>query len=114
MNRSGVVLFCRNADAHRGPNRRFTGREVGKAYHALVSGGPQWDEPAVEKALRADTGRRHRTVVDDRDGKPSATRLLVLERFGKYSLLGRPGLHSLSLGFVHPAAAPVAKNRNID
>lgn len=84
---SGVILFARTADAHRALNAQFEERATHKVYHALVTGEPRWTEQAVELPLRPDGDRRHRTVVDPEQGKPSATRFRVLERFAGYTLL---------------------------
>ena len=84
---SGVIVFARNAEAHRSLNIQFEKHEVKKVYHALVEGNPRWDEHTARHPLRANVGHKHRTVVDNRDGKPSATHFRVLERFGGYCLL---------------------------
>lgn len=84
---SGVLLLARSARAHRELNRQFQGRRVDKVYHALVAGEPLWTEKLVERPLRPDGDRRHRTVVDASAGKPAATRLEVLERFSGFCLL---------------------------
>jgi tRNA pseudouridine32 synthase/23S rRNA pseudouridine746 synthase len=83
---SGVVVFARSAAAHRELNTQFEARDVAKVYHALVVGVPPWDERQVDLPLRRDGDRRHRTVVDTR-GKPSSTRLKVLERLRGHALL---------------------------
>jgi len=84
---SGVILFARTAYAHQALNQQFEHRQVEKIYHALVAGRPLWDTTEVELALRVDGGRRHRTVIDSRDGKPAATSFKVLETFRGYTLL---------------------------
>ena len=84
---SGVILFARNAAAHRDLNTQFQERTIVKTYHALVLGDPPWQETTVQLALRADGDRRHRTVVDGERGKPATTQLRVLERFGRHTLV---------------------------
>jgi RluA family pseudouridine synthase len=78
---SGVMVFARTAEAHRALNIQFERHEVKKIYHALAEGNPKWDEHTARHPLRANVGHKHRTVVDDRAGKPSATHFRVLERF---------------------------------
>jgi len=78
---SGVIVFARNAEAHRSLNIQFEKRQVKKVYHALAEGNPKWDEHTARHHLRVDVGHKHRTIVDNRDGKPSATHFRVLERF---------------------------------
>jgi RluA family pseudouridine synthase len=84
---SGVMIFARSAEAHRGLNTQFEKRQVSKAYHALVFGSPTWNKMTVKLELRPDGDRAHRTLVDPRRGKPAVTRLRVLERFGPYTLI---------------------------
>ena len=84
---SGIMVLARSAEAHRQLNTQFQDREVKKAYRALVIGSPEWDRKFVELPLRINTGRRHRTIVDLSEGKPSATQLTVHERFKDYSLV---------------------------
>ena len=84
---SGLLLLARTAGAHRALNTAFETRQVTKAYHALVSGSPAWEEYETRQPLRVSGDRQHRTVVDARRGKPAITRLRVLERLGGYTLI---------------------------
>jgi RluA family pseudouridine synthase len=78
---SGVLVYARNAEAHRVLNLAFGTRTVSKTYRALVRGLPDWEETECELPLRADGDRMHRTVVDGHGGKTSKTVFAVLERF---------------------------------
>jgi len=78
---SGVILFARSAEAHRLLNRQFEDKQVRKVYHALAWGVPEWTETRAEYPLRVDGDRRHRTVIDPRNGKPASTTLRVLETY---------------------------------
>jgi RluA family pseudouridine synthase len=78
---SGVLVFARNAEAHRALSGAFESRSVGKVYRALVRGSPEWDEASCDLALLPDADRLHRTIVDARRGKASATSLKVLARY---------------------------------
>jgi RluA family pseudouridine synthase len=84
---SGVLALARTAQAHQALNAAFAGRHVHKRYHALVIGGPPWDEQRVSLPLRPDGDRRHRTIIDSSRGKPAATDFEVLERYRGYTLL---------------------------
>ena len=84
---SGVMVLARSASAHRQLNTQFQERQVKKTYIALVVGNPAWERKVVDQPLKENVGRRHRTVVDQQDGKPSVTRLEVLDRFGSYCLI---------------------------
>jgi RluA family pseudouridine synthase len=105
---SGVIVFARTAEAHRDLNIQFEKHEVKKIYHALVEGNPKWDEHTARHPLHVNVGHKHRTIVDDRAGKPSVTRFRVLERFPSACLVeampetGRTHqvrVHAAALGF---------------
>ncbi|MCZ2128390.1 MAG: RluA family pseudouridine synthase [Anaerolineales bacterium] len=78
---SGIIVFALNADAHRSLSVQFEKHQVEKKYQALMNGVPKWDEKTTKFPLRINVGRRHRTVVDDRDGIRSETRFKILERY---------------------------------
>ncbi len=82
---SGVLLFARQAEAHRNLNRQFESHSVKKVYLALVVGNPSWEERTIRLSLRPDGDRQHRTVVDPRHGQRAVTHLRVLERFGRFT-----------------------------
>ena len=78
---SGVMVFARDAETHRTPNIQFENHQAEKIYHAIVQGNPQWEEKTARHRLRANVGHKHRTMVDDKNGKPSETRLKVIRRY---------------------------------
>lgn len=84
---SGVLVFARNAEAHRALNIQFEQHQTGKVYHALCNGNPRWEEHTARHPLRVNVGHSHRTVVDHSRGKPSETNFKVLRRFGRGALL---------------------------
>ncbi|HSQ40192.1 MAG TPA: RluA family pseudouridine synthase [Anaerolineales bacterium] len=84
---SGLILFARTAEAHRSLSIQFEKHEVNKIYHALAEGDPRWEEHTARHPLRANVGHKHRTVVDNRVGKPTETNFRVLERFTGFCLL---------------------------
>jgi tRNA pseudouridine32 synthase / 23S rRNA pseudouridine746 synthase len=84
---SGVIVLARTAQAHRSLNDQFAKHEAEKVYHALADGNPGWDTTNVDLPLRPNGDRRHRTVVDPENGKPAITRLHILERFNRYTLV---------------------------
>ena len=84
---SGVMVFARDAETHRALNIQFEEHEAQKTYHAIVEGNPKWEEKIVKYPLRANVGHKHRTVVDDKNGKPSETRFRVIKRFEEAALV---------------------------
>lgn len=80
---SGVVLFARDAEAHRALSLQFERREVGKVYLVAVLG--PVDAPGeVARPLREFGSGR--VAVDER-GKPAVTRYRVLRRWAGATLL---------------------------
>lgn len=84
---SGVIVLARSAQSHRYLNIQFQEHTVKKVYHALVIGNPEWDQKIIDLPLRVDGDRKHRTIVDERSGKQSVTRLKILDRYKNYSLI---------------------------
>lgn len=77
---SGVMVFAKTAEAHRSLNIQFEKHTIEKIYHAITVGTPPWDEKTTKFPLRANVGHKHRTMVDNRNGLRSETRLKVLKR----------------------------------
>src|SRR6185436_5054545 len=84
---SGVMVFARDADTHRALNIQFETHEAQKTYHAILEGNPKWDEKTAKHPLRANVGHKHRTMVDDKNGKPSETRFRVIKRNSESALV---------------------------
>ncbi len=84
---SGVMVFARTAEAHRSLNMQFDKHGAWKIYHAIAIGNPKWDEKIAKHPLRANVGHKHRTMVDDKNGKPSETRFKILKRYPHHILL---------------------------
>ena len=114
---SGVIVFARTVESHRALNIQFENREVEKVYHAIVEGDPNWNEKVARFPLRANVGNKHRTAVDDRNGKPSETRFRILKRYQDAALVeakpmtGRTHqirVHAYALG--HPLLGDILYN----
>ncbi len=86
---SGVMVFPRDAETHRALNIQFENHEAQKTYHAIVEGNPKWEEKVARHPLRANVGHKHRTMVDDKRGKPSETRFRVIKRYQARTEQGR-------------------------
>ena len=81
---SGVVLFAKDAEAHRFLCGAFENRLVKKEYWAAVAGEPSPSNGAVDSALRLFGSGR---VAPDPRGKPSRTEYETLARWPGGALL---------------------------
>lgn len=86
---SGVMVFGRDADTHRAINIQLENHDAQKTYHAILEGNPKWEEKVAKHPLRANVGHKHRTMVDDKNGKPSETRFKVIKRYQARTEQGR-------------------------
>jgi len=84
---SGILVFARTAEAHRSLSMQFENHEATKIYHAIANGLPEWSKRTTNHPLRANTGHKHRTVVDNRRGKSSTTQFIIRQRFRAHTLL---------------------------
>jgi len=84
---SGLILFARNAQAHRQLNILFEHKKVHKSYLALVKGCPPQERFSCDLPLLPNGDRRHRTIVHLKKGKPSQTDFAVLLRTPRVSLV---------------------------
>lgn len=82
---SGVIVFAKNAPAHRHLNGEFDRREVRKTYLAVVDGVPATNRGQINAPLREfGSGRMG---VDPKRGKASSTEWKVAERLNGATLL---------------------------
>ena len=84
---SGVMVLARNAEAHRVLNAVFKSHKLFKQYHGLVAPAPDWREKIIELPLAVDADRRHRTRVDEQNGKYAWSHCQVLKWFPDAALL---------------------------
>ena len=84
---SGLVVFAKNADAHKALSSAFESRRVEKTYLAAVHGIPAWNETLCDLPLRVDGDRDHRTVIDKGNGKLAITTFRVLGSYGHISIV---------------------------
>ena len=84
---SGAMVFARDAETHRALNTQFENHDAQKTYHAILEGNPKWEEKVARHPLRANVGHKHRTMVDDKNGKPSETRFRVIKRYPESALV---------------------------
>jgi RluA family pseudouridine synthase len=82
---SGVIVFARNAEAHRFLNRQFATGAVAKTYLALTHGVMADDEGIIDQPLRQSGSGR--VAVDAKRGKASISEFRVVERFRAHTFV---------------------------
>jgi RluA family pseudouridine synthase len=83
---SGLLIFAKNAKAHRHLSLQFEHRSVKKFYQALVEGLVASDEGDIDSPLGPHPTRKDKMIVI-KGGKPSHTRYKVLKRYKFHTLL---------------------------
>lgn len=83
---SGIMVFAKNADAHRNLNMQFDNVSVKKVYHCIVSGVVLKDEIEIDIPLMNDPEIPGKTKPSIR-GKSSLTLLRVINRFRNSTLV---------------------------
>ena len=80
---SGVMLFAKNAAAHKHLNEQFFDRAIKKTYTLIAKGAIVEDSGVINKPIRQfGSGRMG---VDEKAGKDSVTAFEVVNRKGEYS-----------------------------
>ncbi|HTN51077.1 MAG TPA: RluA family pseudouridine synthase [Anaeromyxobacter sp.] len=87
---SGALVFARTAEAHRALNVAFEQGLPRKRYLALVRGAPPPEQRIDVPIAPARRGRMRPARPGDARGKPSATRIRLLETFPARAWAGGP------------------------
>jgi RluA family pseudouridine synthase len=98
---SGVMVLARTASAHQILNDQFSDREIQKQYQALVYG--EFPKSlSISAPLKINGDRRHRTVIDEINGKPAKTDFCHLDKICEMVSLIEVSPHS---GYTHQIRA---------
>jgi RluA family pseudouridine synthase len=79
--------MARTREAHAHLSQQFEARDVEKVYLALVDGVPEVEEGEIDEPIVPHPAKVGRMLVSNR-GKFARTDYKVMERLGKFSLLG--------------------------
>ena len=83
---SGLIIFAKNAEAHKALSALFLSREMSKKYLAIINGTLYPESGTVDAAIAqhpADNG----TMIVHQKGKASVTDYKTIEKFPQYSLV---------------------------
>ncbi len=83
---SGILLFAKNADAHKKFSQLFEARQIQKFYLTVVDGRPFEESATIDKKIAPTPNHLDRMRIDKR-GKESITKYKVLEYFKDFTLL---------------------------
>jgi RluA family pseudouridine synthase len=92
---SGIVLFAKNADAHKSMNTIFQNHEIEKIYDAVTDGYFSEEPIEIDIPLMTDPNRKGRTIPSAR-GKASLTKAKLIKQYRHCALVkcklitGRP------------------------
>lgn len=82
---SGVMVFAKNAVAHRALNIQFEEHSARKRYEAVVDGVIVADSGTIDLPLAPHPKRKGTMHVAGAEGKPAVTHYTVLERFKNFT-----------------------------
>ena len=83
---SGLIIFAKNAEAHKRFSQQFENRKTVKIYNGLVLGSPSQKEGTVDAPIAENMVRRG-TMIIHRRGKQAVTDYEVVSDFKIYSLV---------------------------
>ena len=86
MDTTGIVIACKNDEAHRKIAEQFAEHSNTRLYRAIVRGNVKEDEGTVSAPIGRDKRDRKKMAVDP-NGKPAITHFKVLERFREYTYM---------------------------
>jgi len=116
---SGVILFAKNAEAHRDLSMKWEKGQVSKTYDALCYGHIEKKQGTINLPIAPLKKKKGVMVIDRKNGKPSVTNYRVIKECSGYTLLdampktGRTHqirVHLAAIG--HPVAGDKLYNRN--
>ena len=84
---SGLMLVAKNNEAHQILADDFKNKRVERKYIALVKGVLQNNNIVIDAPIGRDEKNRKKMCVTDKNSKHAVTRVKVLKRFSKYTLI---------------------------
>lgn len=83
---SGIIMFAKNAEAHKYANDLFENQEIERIYHVFVKGAFPAEYLEIDIPLLADAAEKGKIIPSAR-GKYSLTKVRLIEKYRFVSLL---------------------------
>ncbi|MCE5301427.1 MAG: RluA family pseudouridine synthase [Spirochaetia bacterium] len=84
---SGVIVFAKNAEAHRNLSMKWEDREIVKSYLAIVEGEPVKEHDFINLRIGPLKKKKGVMEINRRAGKVAVTEYKVLEKYGDFALV---------------------------
>lgn len=82
MDTTGVLVVCKNDNAHRALSEQLHKHSITRKYYAIVYGNISSDEGTVDAPIGRSPKDRKKMAINNRNGRRAVTHYRVLERFG--------------------------------
>ena len=82
MDTTGVLVVCKNDNAHRALSEQLHEHSIPRKYYAIVYGNISSDEGTVDAPIGRSPKDRKKMAINNRNGRRAVTHYRVLERFG--------------------------------
>jgi 23S rRNA pseudouridine1911/1915/1917 synthase len=91
MDTTGVLVVCKNDNAHRVLSEKLQNHDITRKYYAIVHGNITQDSGTVDKPIGRSTKDRKKMAVNERNGRRAVTHYKVLKRlsssFGSFTFV---------------------------
>lgn len=88
MDTTGVLVVCKNDNAHRALSEQLHEHSITRKYYAIVHGNIAVDDGTVDAPIGRSPKDRKKMAVNTKNGRRAVTHYHVLERFGgKYTYI---------------------------
>jgi len=82
---SGLIVFAKKEESHRGLSRQFESQTVQKTYRAICMGESSDETGTIDYSLGPSRNSKEKMRIDERRGKEARTNFKVLEQFEGFS-----------------------------
>lgn len=84
---TGVLVICKNDQAHRSLAEQLKVHSINRRYYAIVSGNLKEDDGTVDSPISRHPTDRKKMCAGAKGGRNAVTHWHVLERFGRYTMI---------------------------